>query len=122
MCEVEVFGTLKLPPKVKAPGDLFVYVADNDCLAPDAHILGRTGSGPEGRMFIEVFTKWGADITICGALEEPGKPARYYGKAEGKFHAEGEGEVMFRDVVVNLKAGPPRKFPQPGAPVPAGPG
>ena len=112
-CEVEIFGKVIFPPKLPKGGKFMVYVAQNDCLADDAQILGHVEAGMDGAIVIEVFPKWGSDITICAARDMgEGKPTTLYGKAKGKFHAEAEGEVTFNDVKIELAEGKPHVFPK----------
>ncbi|MDW8283754.1 MAG: hypothetical protein RMK29_18785 [Myxococcales bacterium] len=113
MCEVEIMGQVVLPRTVPKGTQATIVVAQGDCLAPDARVLGRARSAQDGRFFIEVFSDWGADLSVCAAVEPvEGQPVRVYGKAAGTFHAEAEGEVIFRDVRVELKPGPPHAFPK----------
>ena len=109
-----MFGEFKLP-KLAANQKAFAYVAqDSDCLAKDAHILGTNPLTNDGHMFIEVFSRWGADLTVCVAVAtDSGAPSTYYGKAPGKFHAEGVGEVMIPKISFELKPGPKHVFPTP---------
>lgn len=112
-CEVEVFGRVDIPKGT--PGSGFVFVAQDDCLSPTANMLGHAPVKPDGGFFIEIFPKWGTDITICAAFEKPDGTTELYGKAVnkdngGKFHAESKGEVEFEGVTVALKKGPSRKF------------
>lgn len=115
-CEVEIFGKVKgAPPKSR----VVVYVAQDDCLADDAHILGHLDvvadpTAKDGWKFmIEVFPKWGTDITICAAAYGEGaNGAEHYAKAKGKFHAEAEGEVTFNEVALELVKGKLKTFPK----------
>ena len=118
-CEVEVSGLLKNPPKLPAEHYYQVYLAYGDCLAKDAHILGRTSIVNSLPKFAtEVFARWGSDLTLCIAAEAgPGKSTKLYGKATRTFHAEGLGEVEFKDITVEVKAGPPHIFPAVRAPL-----
>lgn len=118
-CEVEVSGLIKNPPKLPAEHYYQVYMAYGDCLAKDAHILGRTSVVNSLPKFAtEVFARWGSDLTLCIAAEAgPGKPTKLYGKASRTFHAEGLGEVEFKDITVEVKAGPPHIFPAVRAPL-----
>ncbi len=112
-CEVEIFGTVTLPKDAPKGQKAIVYVAQNDCLADDAKILGHQAAGDDGKFMIEVFPKWGTDITICAALDAgEGKPAVHYAKAAGKFHAEAVGEVTFNEVKLDLAKGKPHAFPK----------
>lgn len=118
-CEVEIFGEAKLP-KDAPKGKLVVYVAQDDCMSEQAHTLGHIPAGGNGSFVIEVFPKWGTDVTLCAALEpDAGGAAEWYGKATnkdgqsgGKFHAEAIGEVTFTNVAIDLKKGPSHKFPR----------
>lgn len=118
VCEVEMFGDVKYKGQPVTRGRLkggtpMVYVADNDCLGKNVHTIGHIAVTDQGRFFVEMFSKWGADLTICAALEPAeGKPARIYGKAAGPHHAEAMGEVLFKDVLIEMKDGPPRVFPR----------
>jgi len=111
-CEVEIFGKVIFPPKLPKGKKFVVYVAQDDCLSDKAQILGHADVGMDGGIVIEVFPKWGTDVTICAADEGPGKPTTLYGKAKGTFHAEEEGEVTFADVKVEVAAGKPHVFPE----------
>lgn len=113
-CEVEVFGKVDLP-KPAPTGTAVVYVAQDDCLSASPKMLGHAPVKPDGGFFIEIFPKWGTDITVCAAIEKPDGTAEHYGKAVnkdsgGKFHAEAAGEVTFEGVTVPIRKGPPRKF------------
>ncbi len=101
-------GNVKGIPGGKTASVLISY---GDCLDPKAPLLGRSATAAGGRFFLEVFTKWGADVTMCAAIEaSPGQPSTLYAKA-GPFHAEAEGEVEFKNVEPMLKEGPPIAFP-----------
>lgn len=109
-----MFGEFKLPKL--APGEqVFVHVAqDSDCLSPAAHILGNAKLTDDGHMFIEVFSRWGADLTVCVAVSKgPNLPSTLYGKSPTKYHAEALGEVMIPKISFDLKPGPKRVFPAP---------
>lgn len=114
-CEVEMGGLLQFPKgQVPAKGTTYVYVADNDCLAADAHVLGRSQASKEGSFFIEVFPRWGADLTLCAAHEvAPGQPSKLYGKAAGPMHAEATGEVTFGNLRIAMRPGAAHRFPAP---------
>jgi hypothetical protein len=113
-CEVEMVGQLVLPPNVPPTAKLAVYVVDGDCAAADARPLARWEATPRGVFTGEVFTRWGADLTVCGAVEDaPGAPTTLWGKADGLFHAEKTGEVVFTDFKVPLSTRPKYAFPQP---------
>lgn len=108
-CEVEIFGKVNGIPKGKKA---VIYVAQDDCLSDNAQILGHVDAGSDGSIVIEVFPKWGTDVTICAGVDEgEGKPTTMYGKAKGTFHAEAEGEVTFADVKIDLAKGKPHVFP-----------
>jgi len=111
-CEVEFFGSVKYN-KPLPPGQKFwVYAVQGDCLAKNPHVLGATPVNPEGRFGHEVFSAWGVDLSFCAGLAESAyKPLTVYGKATGKYHAEAEGEVVFRDIEITAKPGPIRTFP-----------
>lgn len=111
-CEVEIAGVLVYPPGPRPPGQALVYVADNDCLADDAHVLGRAKVAAEGTFFIEVFARWGADLTVCAAHpESDGGEAALRGQAIGRFHAEAAGEVTFPGLKITLLRGASHKIP-----------
>ncbi len=112
-CEVEIFGKVILPQGLPKGKKVNVYVAQDDCLSDNAQILGHVDAGIDGSIVIEVFPKWGTDVTICAGTDEgEGKPTSLYGKAKGTFHAEAEGEVTFADVKVELAKGKPHVFPK----------
>ncbi len=113
-CEVEIFGEVKVPKTVPEKSRIVVYVAQDDCMSDNAWMLGHivVANGPAGNFMIEVFPKWGSDVSICAGVDPgDGKPSEIYGKATGKFHAEAEGEVTFNNVKIELKAGKPHRFP-----------
>jgi hypothetical protein len=102
-CEVEITG--KVTP---FKPDTFVYVSEGDCLDEDPKkVLGRAVVLDTGKFFIEVFTGWGADITICAAV---GEASTLYGKAPRTYHAEANGEIYVNDVAIALAKGAPKTF------------
>jgi hypothetical protein len=108
---VELSGLVKLPPDLKVKGRPSVHFSNGDCLGSDP-MLSSSAVSQDGHFGAEVFPLWGTDLTVCAGLEEaPGKPVRYYGKAPGTFHAEKMGEVVYNNVIIELKPGPPHKFP-----------
>ncbi|MGZ3416986.1 MAG: hypothetical protein ACXWUG_06290 [Polyangiales bacterium] len=112
-CEVEIFGKVKLPKDLPPKSRVVVYVAQNECLADDASILGHIPTAESGQFVIEVWPKWGTDITICAAVDPgEGKPTTKYGKAKGPFHAEALGEVTFNNLEIELATGKPHTFPK----------
>jgi hypothetical protein len=75
-CEVEISGRVTPPGDAKHSPDTYVYVAEGDCLANDAKMLGRARAVAGGKFFTEVFSSWGADLTVCAAVEAtPAAPA-----------------------------------------------
>jgi hypothetical protein len=118
-CEVEMVGQLVLPPKLPPNARLAVYIVDGDCAADGAKPLRRWEATPNGVFTGEVFTRWGADLTVCGAVEDkPGAPTTLWGKADQVFHAEKTGEVVFTDFKVPVGTRPRRAFQQPAPPAP----
>ncbi len=113
MVEVEIFGSVKGRPE---SGKLYIYGAEGDCLADDAKILEKVPGGDT--FMIEVFAPWGVKVTVCAAVDPGnGKPPVLYGKWKEPMLAEGEGEVMFRDVVIELAKHKPHTFPAVQRPV-----
>lgn len=111
-CEVEFFGSVKYSKPLPAGQKFWVYAVQGDCLGKNPHVLGVTPVNPEGRFGYEVFSKWGADLSFCAGLAASAdQPVTIYGKAPGKFHAEAEGEVIFRDIEIAPKPGPTRTYP-----------
>lgn len=83
-----------------------------DCLGKNPHVLGVTPVNPEGGFGFEVYSSWGADLSFCAGLASAAdQPVTIYGKAPGKFHAEAEGEVVFRGIEITPKPGASRTFP-----------
>lgn len=112
LCEVEFGGKVQYAGKVDPKLHWFVFAAQGDCMTKNPHILGTAAVSPDGTFFSEVFVKWGSDVTFCAAaLEAQDKPTTLYGKAEGKFHAEATGEVVFKGLVIVPKPGPSKIFP-----------
>ena len=116
-CEVEIGGVVRYPDGKAPPGKAVVLVAENgDCLKEGAKILGQVAVQPEGTFFIEVFSRWGADLTICAAHLAPGADrSTLRGKASGAFHAEAVGEVTFSSLKIDLRKAPPLRIPAPKA-------
>jgi len=116
---VEITGDIAVPKDAPKKGKLWVYVAQDNCLAEDAHLLGRVAADSAKAFFAEVFSKWGAELTVCGALEpEKGGPAEYYGRAinpdpkgNGAFVPAQQGEVNYSKVHIELRKGPAHQFP-----------
>lgn len=111
-CEVEFFGQVKPVENTKLTP--VVFASYDDCLSPAPRNIGQSSTQPDGKFFLEVFVKWGSDLTLCAYQPTAGdKPTKLYGKAAGPFHAEKEGEVEFKNVTIDLKAGTARPFPKP---------
>ncbi|MBL8718115.1 MAG: hypothetical protein JNL79_19195 [Myxococcales bacterium] len=115
-CEVEISGKLTLPPGAKLGPEVYVYVAEGDCLSPTAKMLGRQRVVETGKFWTEVFSSWGADLTICAAVEGPDGETTLFGKSPKSYHAEAHGEIIVNDVVVPLASGSARTFAKPGGP------
>jgi hypothetical protein len=96
MCEVEIDGEVALPKGVSpAKARVVVLFSEGDCLAPGARIIGQALASAKGKYSMEVFPKWGADVTVCAAVEtNPGAPVTVYGKSEKPIHAEQTGEIV----------------------------
>lgn len=110
-CEVELTGKIIGP--LPAGMTYWVYVAEGDCLAKNAKILGTMRGSEAGSFGIEVFSRWGADLTVCAsAAKTPDSPTKLYGKLPRILHAEATGEVMFEKLEIKLKPGPERVFPK----------
>ena len=113
LCEVEFKGKVVYPGKL--PEDqrwYFVVAQGSDCLAKSAHIIGGFWANPDSTFFGEVFSKWGADLTLCvAAVTEANGPSTVYAKATEPFHAEKIGEVEFEHLVLTPKSGPKIQFP-----------
>ena len=116
-CEVEIGGVVRYPDGKAPPGKAVVLVAeDGDCMKEGAKILGQVAVQPEGTFFIEVFSRWGADLTICAAHLAPGSDrSTLRGKASGAFHAAAVGEVTFSSLKIDLRQAPPLRIPAPKA-------
>lgn len=112
-CEVEFTGTVTGAGKLPPGSSTWVYAADGDCLAKDSHILGAMRASDQGSFAIEVFSRWGADLTLCAAVgQTPESPSVRYGKVSRKFHAAATGEIMFEKVQIPLKNGTEHSFPK----------
>jgi hypothetical protein len=111
--EAEIFGAVKIPKAASGKGRVLMFVADNDCLADDAHALGGTETkGKKGEFFVEVLPKWGSTLTLCAFLEtKPGEPATFYGKAPKAYKADQPGEIVITKVVIPLEKKPRHTFP-----------
>jgi hypothetical protein len=117
LCEVEMGGKLT-GVDIPKGFETIVYVTLGDCLAPDAHVLTRAIGTAEATFFAEVFVPCGVDLMVCGSFEPTSldtapQSTTLYGKLDRKLHAEGEGEIEFRDLAVPLVHGPARTFPAP---------
>lgn len=109
-CEVEFFG--KITTALPAGQQFWVYIADGDCLAKDATILGTAHANDQGGFSIEVFSKWGAKLSMCAAASAGAdKPSTLYGKVARSFPAEKTGEIIYDKVEVKLRKGAPHTFP-----------
>ncbi len=120
LCEVELSGSVTAA--VGASEAPFAFVAIGDCLDPAAKVLGRDFvNKQDGKWFIEVFPPCGTDLTVCASLEPatamPNAPGetRRYGKLDRLLHAQGVGEIEFKELAVPLSDGPPRTFDTPFA-------
>jgi hypothetical protein len=113
VCEVEFFGQVR-PAEAGKPPPPVVFASYDDCLSATPVNIGQTTTQPDGKFFLEVFVKWGSDLTLCAAqLPAQDKPTKLYGKAAGPFHAEAIGEVEFKGVVIEMKPAASRTFPGP---------
>lgn len=113
LCEVEFKGKVVYPGKLPEGQRWFFAVAQgSDCLAKDAHIIGSFWANPDNTFFGEVFSKWGADLSLCvAAVTDANGPSTMYAKAKEPFHAEKVGEVEFEHLVLTPKSGPKIQFP-----------
>jgi hypothetical protein len=111
--EVEMGGQIKLPKSLNKKATVFVLVADNDCLAPDAHIIGRAlADTKSGRFSIEVFPAWGKKLTVCGLVEGSGAPAgTLYGKATNLIPVEQSGEIVVSNIEIPVTKQAAHEFP-----------
>lgn len=108
--EVEISGRVVVPAKHATDPLPRVFVAQGDCLASGAKMVGYAGADREGRVFVEVVVPWGADLTMCAAIEPtPGAVSRVWGKAATPMRAE-EREVEFTGVVITLAEGEAKRF------------
>ncbi len=120
LCEVELSGAVTAA--VGSPDTPFAFVAIGDCLDPAAKVLGRDFvNKQDGKWFIEVFPPCGTDLTVCASVEPaaamPNAPGetRRYGKLDRLLHAQGVGEIEFKELTVPVADGPPRTFATPFA-------
>lgn len=108
-------GNLK--ETVTADQSLVIYVAKDDCMAPDARVLSRVLAADSGRFFAEVFVPCGWNLSLCATVEAKNltdgtsKPTRRYGKNDKSLLAQGEGEIEFKDLSWSLADGPERTMP-----------
>lgn len=110
-CEVEISGRVVVPAKYATAPLPRVFVAQGDCLVSGAKMVGYAAADRDGRVFIEVLVPWAADLTICAAIEPtPGAASTVWGKAATPMHAEKDGEVEFKGVVITLAEGEAKKF------------
>lgn len=113
VCEVEIKGDIQHKGPLPANTEWFVYVAQNDCMAKDAHVVAVWRMGTSGKFFVEAFAKWGADVTVCAAAAAgPDQPSTLYGRAKRSFHLAKTGEIEIDHVIVPVKTGPQKTFPQ----------
>jgi len=118
LCEVEFKGKIDYLGKLSDGQRWYFSVAQGDCMAPDAHIIGNFWANPDGTFFGEVFSKWGADLTLCvAAVSEPNQASTVYSKVKGVFHAEKIGEVEITGLLLTPKAGPKKLFPAARPPI-----
>lgn len=98
-----------------------IWVAIGDCLADKADVKGRDLVAADGKFFIEVFPPCGSDLTLCASIEPKGAmpnnplPTARYGKLERTLHAEGQGEIEFKNLHVTTGTGPVHAFATPYA-------
>lgn len=113
-CEVEMVGKIELPAGAQKPaGDYYIYIADGDCLADDAHIYQRVKAADAGTFFVEEFPICGDPMTLCASVEtEEGKPTTWYGKLGREIDDQGEGEVYVPNLVIPIAKGEPHTFPE----------
>ena len=115
LCEVELSGDLAGPPPAKG-SEFIVYVCEGDCLA-GGRTLQRANARGGPKFFTEVFVPCGTSLGVCAAVEPEASsapaPTAIYGQAKGTYLAIGQGEIEFKQVHVQLEAGPPRTFAAP---------
>jgi len=104
-CEVEIKG------KVTGAKGAWIHISAGDCLAGDM-LVGRFNTTATGDFNTEVFVKWGSDLTVCAVVPgDAGDKSTMYVKSTQKFHAEKEGEIEFKGLVLTPKPGPEKSFP-----------
>ncbi len=109
-CEVELSGdiTVAIGPNESR----YIYVATGDCLNPTGIMRGRELVPESGSFFIEVFPPCGSDLTVCATIEANGpdmhlpKPTSRYGKLDRVLHADGAGEIEFKDLHLQVGSAP----------------
>ena len=79
VAEVELGGTVTLPPKVK--GDVTVWVVDAPCWQPGGRAFISTKLTGD-KFFSEVFVPQGTQLWMCAAVGDGGKPLEIYGQAD----------------------------------------
>lgn len=110
-----MFGKVKggKPSSASTPEPI-VFASYDDCATPTAANIGQTTVNPDGTFFLEVFVKWGSDLTLCAAQPPgPGKPSTTLGKYAKPIHAEALGEIEVREIEIELRPVAPRKIALP---------
>jgi hypothetical protein len=103
MAEVEMSGTVTLPPKVK--GDMTVWVVDAPCWKEGGRAFNSSKVVGD-KFFLEVYVPQGTQIWVCGAVGDGGKPLEIYGQADrSPLLGKGTGEVTFMGLSIKLAKG-----------------
>jgi hypothetical protein len=104
--EVEMGGTVTLPPGKTGTAEIFVM--EGPCWKKGSKKLARAGAAPD-RWGVEVFLAQGTNFFVCALLPEKKGRATVHAEA-GPFLGKGAGEII---MTINLKlaAGAPVDAP-----------
>jgi hypothetical protein len=111
--EVELRGKYTAPKDAKGP--VRIWATDGECWKSGTRSYGEALAS-NGTFFLEVMVTQGSPIWVCAAAVPPTGPMTIYGGITKPLKGEGQGEVRYNDVAVELQPGKPVTRPQPAPP------
>jgi hypothetical protein len=106
--EVELSGAVEYP---LGKGEPIIFVTLGECWKPGTRELGHVRANGKA-FFVEYLVPQGTRMWICGAIVPPKGPITIYGSSpRSPVLGQGVGEVVYAQLDITMKKGPPVELP-----------